>query len=159
MEYFLSQKFVYMYELRQLRPQLFESLEQFVTNLLAQGFFFNSQETTNMAQIAFYSNVDVAIIFFLPMNALVPMISYQGLNGDLLKSLGLSNGDYKKNCKISYFWCNFKNIVKILKNIAIVSKNKNKHTHNNTERKHKKSIPLKKVKQKNKIEHSKAPCI
>jgi hypothetical protein len=29
-----------------------------------------------MAQIAFYSNVDVAIIFFLPMNALVPMISY-----------------------------------------------------------------------------------
>jgi hypothetical protein len=48
--------------------------EQFVTNLLAQGFFFSFWETTNMAQIGFYSNVDVAIIFFLPMNALVTMI-------------------------------------------------------------------------------------
>jgi hypothetical protein len=40
MENFLSQKFVYMYELRQLRPQLFESLDQFFRNLLAQGLLF-----------------------------------------------------------------------------------------------------------------------
>jgi hypothetical protein len=31
-----------------------------------------------MAQIVFCSNVDVAIIFFLPMNALVPLIFIRG---------------------------------------------------------------------------------
>jgi hypothetical protein len=44
----------------------------------------------------------------------------------MFKSLGLSNCDYKKICNFSYFWCNLKRIVKILKNIAMVSEQQNK---------------------------------
>jgi hypothetical protein len=48
--------------------------------------------------------------------------------------------------------CKFEKIVKVLKNLVIVSKQqnfkKNTHNNNNTKRKHRKSIPLRKATKK-----------